>query len=142
MVFDAIQIMERIPHRFPMLLVDRVTSVNKEEGSIIGYKNVSMNEDFFNGHFPGNPIMPGVLIVEGMAQCLGVLIMDDLRDVTPFFASMDAIRFRTPVRPGDQLVYEVKIDKMKGPIVKASGVAKVDGKVVTEASFTCSMVKK
>ena len=107
----------------------------------VGLKNVTMNEEFFQGHFPGHPVMPGVLIVEGMAQCLGVLVMDAVTEkVIPYFAVIENVKFKAPVRPGDQLIYEVKIEKARGPIVKGSGVAKVDGKVVTEASFTFSMV--
>ncbi|MGL4393516.1 MAG: 3-hydroxyacyl-ACP dehydratase FabZ [Fusobacteriaceae bacterium] len=142
MVFDAVEIMKRIPHRFPILLVDRILEMDKENKTIKGYKNITMSEDVFNGHFPGHPIYPGVYIIEGMAQCLGVLIMDETRDVLPYFAAMEGIRFRKPVLPGDQLVYEVRIDKAKGSIVKGGGVAKVDGQVVAEVSFTCSMQKQ
>lgn len=141
MIFDTIQIMERIPHRYPFLLVDRIIEMSHEEKTIVGLKNVTMNEEFFQGHFPGHPVMPGVLIVEGMAQCLGVLVMDAVTEkVIPYFAAIESVKFKAPVRPGDQLIYEVKIEKARGPIVKGSGVAKVDGKVVTEASFTFSMV--
>lgn len=141
MIFDTIQIMERIPHRYPFLLVDRIIEMSHEEKTIVGLKNVTMNEEFFQGHFPGHPVMPGVLIVEGMAQCLGVLVMDAVTEkVIPYFAAIENVKFKAPVRPGDQLIYEVKIEKARGPIVKGSGVAKVDGKVVTEASFTFSMV--
>ncbi|MBP6322497.1 MAG: 3-hydroxyacyl-ACP dehydratase FabZ [Fusobacteriaceae bacterium] len=140
-MFDTIQIMERIPHRYPFLLVDRIIEMSHEEKTIVGLKNVTMNEEFFQGHFPGHPVMPGVLIVEGMAQCLGVLVMDAVTEkVIPYFAVIENVKFKAPVRPGDQLIYEVKIEKARGPIVKGSGVAKVDGKVVTEASFTFSMV--
>lgn len=141
MIFDTLQIMERIPHRYPFLLVDRIIEMSHEEKTIVGLKNVTMNEEFFQGHFPGHPVMPGVLIVEGMAQCLGVLVMDAVTEkVIPYFAAIENVKFKAPVRPGDQLIYEVKIEKARGPIVKGSGVAKVDGKVVTEASFTFSMV--
>lgn len=141
MIFDTIQIMERIPHRYPFLLVDRIIEMSHKEKTIVGLKNVTMNEEFFQGHFPGHPVMPGVLIVEGMAQCLGVLVMDAVTEkVIPYFAAIENVKFKAPVRPGDQLIYEVKIEKARGPIVKGSGVAKVDGKVVTEASFTFSMV--
>lgn len=140
-MLDIMEIMKRIPHRYPFLLVDRITEMNHEEKTIVGLKNVTMNEEFFQGHFPGHPIMPGVLIVEGMAQCLGVLVMDTITEKKiPYFAAIEGVKFKAPVRPGDQLIYEVKIEKAKGPIVKGSGVAKVDGKVVTEASFTFTMV--
>ncbi|MGL4954626.1 MAG: 3-hydroxyacyl-ACP dehydratase FabZ, partial [Cetobacterium sp.] len=99
-------------------------------------------EEFFNGHFPGHPIMPGVLIVEGMAQCLGVLILDDSGSKVPYFAAIEGVKFKAPVRPGDQLIYEVQVDKLRRNIVKATGVAKVDGKVVTEASFTFTIMDK
>lgn len=140
-MLDILEIMKRIPHRYPFLLVDRILELNAEEKKIVGLKNVTMNEDFFNGHFPGHPIMPGVLIVEGMAQCLGVLVMEGKTEkIIPYFAALEEVKFKAPVKPGDQLRYEVQIDKARGPIVKGSGVAKVDGKVVTEASFTFSMM--
>lgn len=141
-MLDVMEIMKRIPHRYPFLLVDRILEINSEEKSIRGIKNVTINEEFFNGHFPGHPIMPGVLIVEGLAQCLGVLVMEGQEGKVPYFAALENIKFKHPVRPGDQLVYEAKVDKLRGNIVKASGVAKVDGKVVTEASFTFSIANK
>ena len=139
---DVLQIMERIPHRYPFLLVDRITEVNKEEKTIRGIKNVTVNEQFFNGHFPRHPIMPGVLIVEGMAQCLGVLVMEDYPGKIPMFAGIESAKFKAPVVPGDQLVYETKIERLKMKIVKASGVAKVDGRVVCEATFTFCIADK
>lgn len=143
-MLDVLEIMKRIPHRYPFLLVDRVLDVNKEEGKIVGLKNVSINEEFFNGHFPGHPIMPGVLIVEGMAQCLGVLVMEGEEEGSkvPYFAAIENVKFKHPVRPGDQLIYEAQIEKVRRNIVKATGVAKVDGKVVTEASFTFTIMEK
>jgi len=141
-MLDVMQIMERIPHRYPFLLVDRIIEVNKEEKSIKGIKNVTINEDFFNGHFPGHPIMPGVLIVEGMAQCLGVLVMEDYPGKIPLFAGIESAKFKAPVRPGDQIVYETKIERIKMKIVKARGVAKVDGNVVCEATFTFCIADK
>lgn len=140
-MLDIIEIMKRIPHRYPFLLVDRIVEMDHQEKTIKGIKCVTMNEEFFQGHFPGHPIMPGVLIVEGMAQCLGVLVMDSVEEkAIPYFAAIENVKFKAPVKPGDQLVYEVKIDKARGAIVKGSGVAKVDGKIVTEASFTFTMV--
>ncbi|MGL4533965.1 MAG: 3-hydroxyacyl-ACP dehydratase FabZ [Fusobacteriaceae bacterium] len=141
-MLDTLEIMKRIPHRYPFLLVDRILEINVEERSIKGLKNVTINEQFFNGHFPGHPIMPGVLIVEGLAQCLGVLVMDGIENKVPYFAALENIKFKAPVKPGDQLVYEAKVDKQRGNIIKASGVAKVDGKIVTEASFTFSIADK
>lgn len=141
-MLDTLEIMKRIPHRYPFLLVDRILEINNEERSIVGIKNVTINEQFFNGHFPGHPIMPGVLIVEGLAQCLGVLVMEGVENKVPYFAALENIKFKAPVKPGDQLVYEAKVDKQRGHIIKASGVAKVDGKIVTEASFTFSIADK
>ncbi|WP_314347825.1 3-hydroxyacyl-ACP dehydratase FabZ [Fusobacterium massiliense] len=135
-MLDILEIMKRIPHRYPFLLVDRILEMNKEEQSIKGKKNVTMNEEFFNGHFPGHPIMPGVLIVEGMAQCLGVLVMEGVEGKVPYFAAIDNTKFKNPVRPGDTLIYDVKVDKIKRNFVKATGKAYVDDVVVAEASFT------
>ena len=141
-MLDVMEIMKRIPHRYPFLLVDRVLEMDKEAQKIRGLKNVTVNEEFFNGHFPGHPIMPGVLIVEGMAQCLGVLVLDDTEGKVPYFAAIENVKFKAPVRPGDQLIYELQVDKLRRNIVKATGVAKVDDKVVTEASFTFTIMEK
>lgn len=141
-MLDVMQIMERIPHRYPFLLVDKILEMDTEEQTIVGLKNVTVNEDFFNGHFPGHPIMPGVLIVEGLAQCLGVLVMEPNCGKVPYFAAIDDVKFKAPVRPGDQLIYEAKVVKMRRSIIKASGVAKVDGKIVAQASFTFSIMDK
>nr|WP_307775537.1 3-hydroxyacyl-ACP dehydratase FabZ [uncultured Cetobacterium sp.] len=141
-MLDVMEIMKRIPHRYPFLLVDRIIEMDKEAQKIIGLKNVTINEEFFQGHFPGHPIMPGVLIVEGMAQCLGVLVLDDAEGKVPYFAAIEGVKFKAPVRPGDQVIYEVQVDKLRRNIVKATGVAKVDGKVVTEASFTFTIMDK
>ncbi len=141
-MLNVMEIMKRIPHRYPFLLVDRILEQNKEEGIITGLKNVTINEEFFNGHFPEHPIMPGVLIVEGMAQCLGVLVMSEDEQKVPYFAAIEGVKFKAPVRPGDQLIYEGKIEKMRRNIVKAKAVAKVNGVVVTEASFTFSVMDK
>ncbi|MGL4977816.1 MAG: 3-hydroxyacyl-ACP dehydratase FabZ [Cetobacterium sp.] len=141
-MLDVMEIMKRIPHRYPFLLVDRILEMDVEGQKIRGLKNVTVNEEFFNGHFPGHPIMPGVLIVEGMAQCLGVLILDDTGSKVPYFAAIEGVKFKAPVKPGDQLIYEVQVDKLRRNIVKATGVAKVDGKVVTEASFTFTIMDK
>lgn len=141
-MLNTLEIMKRIPHRYPFLLVDRILEMDKENQKIVGIKNVTINEEFFNGHFPGHPIMPGVLIVEGMAQCLGVLVLDETEGKVPYFAAIDSVKFKAPVRPGDQIVYEVGVDKIRRNIVKATGVAKVDGKVVTEAAFTFTIMEK
>lgn len=141
-MYNVLEIMERIPHRYPFLLVDRILELNKEEQSIKGKKNVTINEEFFNGHFPNHPIMPGVLIVEGMAQCLGVLVLEGIEGKIPYFAAVESAKFKLPVRPGDTLIYNVKVDKIKRNIVKAAGVAMVDDKIVAEASFTFAITDK
>lgn len=138
---DIQEIMEVLPHRYPFLLVDRV--LEKETGKrIVAIKNVTMNEPHFQGHFPGFPIMPGVLIVEAMAQVAGLMVMEKGSDSLPMFASIDNVKFKTPVRPGDQLRFEVEVVKIKGSFVRTAGKATVDGKVVAEAEFMCSIVKK
>lgn len=145
-MLDTLEIMKRIPHRYPFLLVDRILEINLEEKKVIGIKNVTINEEFFNGHFPGHPIVPGVMIVEGLAQALGVLVFEQYgetgKDMVPYFAAFESVKFKLPVRPGDQIVYEAKIIKQRRNIIKAEGVAKVDGKIVTEAKFTFSIVEK
>ena len=135
-MLDILEIMKRIPHRYPFLLVDRILEMDRENQTIIGKKNVTMNEEFFNGHFPGHPVMPGVLVIEGMAQCLGVLVMESALGKVPYFAAIENTKFRNPVRPGDTLIYDVKVDKVKRNFVKASGKTYVDDAVVAEASFT------
>ena len=141
-MLDIMEIMKRIPHRYPFLLVDRILEVNKEEQTIKGLKNVTINEEFFQGHFPGHPIMPGVLIVEGMAQCLGVLVMDGIEGKVPYFVGVEKAKFKIPVRPGDQVVYEVGVEKIKRNFVKAQGKAYIDGKVAAEANFTFCIMDK
>lgn len=141
-MLDILQIMERIPHRYPFLLVDRILEMDIEKQRVVGRKNVTMNEEFFQGHFPGHPIMPGVLIVEGMAQCLGVLVMEGQVNKVPYFAAIDGVKFKQPVKPGDTITYEVQVEKIRRNIVKASGIAFVDGVKVTEASFTFCIADK
>lgn len=141
-MLDIMEIMERIPHRYPFLLVDKITEMEPQK-RVVGYKNVTINEDFFNGHFPGHPIMPGVLIVEGMAQALGTLVMEPNSGKAPYFMAIDNVKFRKPVVPGDKLVYDVVVDKIKGgKILKASGKALVDGVVAAQASFMFSIMDK
>ena len=123
-MLDILEIMKRIPHRYPFLLVDRILEMDRENQTIKGKKNVTMNEEFFNGHFPGHPVMPGVLVME---SALGKV---------PYFAAIENTKFRNPVRPGDTLIYDVKVDKVKRNFVKASGKVYVDDAVVAEASFT------
>jgi 3-hydroxyacyl-[acyl-carrier-protein] dehydratase len=137
-VVDIMQIRELLPHRYPFLLVDRI--VEMEEDRVVGIKNVTVNEPFFNGHFPDFPVMPGVLIVEAMAQTAGVLVLSyvpDRKSKTILLAGVENARFRKPVRPGDQLRMEMKILKRKATLAKMSGVATVDGVPVAEAEMLC-----
>jgi UDP-3-O-[3-hydroxymyristoyl] N-acetylglucosamine deacetylase / 3-hydroxyacyl-[acyl-carrier-protein] dehydratase len=131
------EIMKVLPHRYPFLLVDKVVEI--EEGKrIVGIKNVTINEPFFQGHFPGHPIMPGVLIIEGMAQVGGMLLMgtvDDPESKVVYFMSLDNVKFRRPVKPGDQLRCELELVQVRGMVCKMRGVATVDGTVVAEADM-------
>lgn len=137
---DINQIMEMIPHRYPFLLVDRITECVPGK-YVKGYKNLTMNESFFQGHYPGNPIMPGVLQLEAMAQCSAPLLLtlDGYKGKTPLFASMDNVRFKNSVRPGDRFDMEVELLKLKGPIGKSHAVGYVNGEVVVEADMTVFM---
>ena len=135
---DIKEIVRLLPHRYPFLLVDRIIEGEKRK-SMVGLKKVSMNEFFFQGHFPSEPIMPGVLILEGMAQVGGILAFYSIPEMVGekliYFAGIDKVRFRRPVVPGDQLIYEMVVLKQKGKIWKMGGQAKVDNKVVAEAQF-------
>lgn len=140
---DILEIMRYIPHRYPFLLVDRV--IENTENKIIGIKNVTINESFFQGHFPGDPIMPGVLIVEGMAQCGGILVLknrEDRNEISPYFAAIDKVKFKRPVRPGDQLKYVVEITVNKPSICKMKGEAFVNDELACEAEMTAVVVKR
>lgn len=134
---DIQAIMGLLPHRYPILLVDRVLDYEPKQW-IRGLKNITFNEQIFQGHFPKRPVFPGVMIVEAMAQCGGCLVMQEFEDLSKkviYFMSMDAVKFRKPVVPGDQLVMEVKILSFKGRICKLRGEAFVDGQKVAEAEF-------
>jgi len=135
------EIMQHIPHRYPFLLVDRVTK-HVQGKHIEGYKNITMNEPFFNGHFPGRPIMPGVLQLEAMAQLGGVLLshLPNCEGKLAVFAGIDNVRFRRMVVPGDRLEMRCELTKLRYPIGKASCVASVDGETAVEAELMFSMV--
>jgi UDP-3-O-[3-hydroxymyristoyl] N-acetylglucosamine deacetylase/3-hydroxyacyl-[acyl-carrier-protein] dehydratase len=136
-VIEIEEIMKVLPHRYPFLLVDRILEI--EDGKrIVGVKNVTINEPFFHGHFPGHPIMPGVLIVEAMAQVGGMLLMGsvpDPQDKVVYFTSLNNVKWRRPVKPGDQLRFELELLQVRGMMCKMSGVAKVDGQIVCEAEM-------
>ena len=134
---DVTEILNILPHRYPMLLVDRVLEIEPGQ-RIVGLKNVSANEPFFAGHFPGRPVMPGVLIIEALAQCGGVLLMSGLQnpeDKVIYFLSVDGVKFRRPVIPGDQLILELDLVQGRSRRGKLKGVARVDGRVAAEATI-------
>jgi beta-hydroxyacyl-ACP dehydratase FabZ len=138
------EIMKLLPHRYPMLLVDRILEIDPGK-RIVGLKNVSANEQFFQGHFPGAPVMPGVLIVEAMAQCCAVLFLRDLpdRDKKLFlFGGIDKARFRKPVIPGDQLIIECEVLQRRAGTVRMKGTAKVGDAVVAEAEMLSVMTDR
>ena len=139
---DINTIQKILPHRYPFLMVDRIIEISEKR--IVGIKNVTINEPFFQGHFPGHPIMPGVLIIEAMAQVggVGALCMKENAGKLAYFASIDNVRFRKPVVPGDVLIIEVEFLKLKMGVMKSRAVAKVDGQIVTEAEFMCAFIEQ
>ncbi len=149
MLMDVMDIQKILPHRYPFLLVDRVIELNPKE-SIVAYKNVSISEPVFEGHFPGHPIYPGVMILEGMAQAGGILAFKSMDDVTEeeiankvvYFMSIDKAKFRSPVKPGDKLEYKISVIKNKGAIWLLKGEAYVDGKLTSEAELKAMIVDK
>ena len=138
------EIMALLPHRYPFLLIDRVVEVERKK-RIVAIKNVTINEPFFQGHFPGYPIMPGVLVVEAMAQAGGVLVLLDLPDPGDklmLFTGVDGAKFRQPITPGDQLRIEVTILQLRSRAVRLEGKAYVDGKLACEATLSCGLVAR
>jgi len=143
-VLEIDRIMEYLPHRYPFLLVDRVMEFEPER-RILALKNVTINEPFFEGHFPGHAIMPGVLIVEGMAQAGGLLLMDRLEKPSSkvvYFMALDDVRFRRPVRPGDTIEFDVELVQFRKNVFRMRGVSRVDGKVVAEGSMMAQLVDR
>lgn len=149
MLYNVIDIQNILPHRYPFLLVDRIMTL--DEGKYIeGYKNVSISEPVFQGHFPDHPIYPGVMIIEGMAQAGGVLAFKSMgeedqknaEDKVVYFMSIDKAKFRAPVTPGDQLVYKIDVIKNKGAVWQLDAKAYVDDKVVAQAELKAMIVDK
>jgi 3-hydroxyacyl-[acyl-carrier-protein] dehydratase len=144
-MMDMLEIQKLLPHRYPFLLVDRVVSIEAGK-SLRAYKNVSVNEPFFNGHFPGHPVMPGVLVLEALAQASAILAYRttgfDPADKVTYLMAIDAAKFRRPTVPGDRLDLEVEVLRFKGAILKTRGVAKVDGQVVAEGEFLATVVDR
>jgi 3-hydroxyacyl-[acyl-carrier-protein] dehydratase len=140
-VLDILAIMQRLPHRYPFLLIDRIVRFVPGE-EIVALKNVTMNEPFFQGHFPAKPVMPGVLIIEALAQAGGILAAEirgpEKQGEIIYFMGMDAVRFRKPVVPGDQLMLEARVLKMRSRVAKMAGRALVDGQLVAEAELMAS----
>jgi 3-hydroxyacyl-[acyl-carrier-protein] dehydratase len=146
---DVMEIQKIIPHRYPFLLLDRVTDIVKNE-TLVGFKNVTIGDNVFQGHFPGHPIYPGVMILEGMAQAGGILAFKSMDDMTEeeaankvvYFMSIDNAKFRNPVRPGDRLEYRISVIKRKGSIWMLDGKAYVDDVLVSQAELKAMIVDK
>lgn len=140
---DVMKIMEVLPHRYPFLLIDRILELDLENLKVVAIKNVTYNEPFFVGHFPNNPVMPGVLIIEAMAQVGAYMMLKkaQIENGTVLFASIEEAKFRKPVVPGDQIVFEVEGINIKKSMGKIKGVAKVDGQVVCEATLMAAVRK-
>lgn len=144
MTFDIQEIMNLLPHRYPFLLIDRVIEFERAR-RLVAIKNVTINEPFFQGHFPGYPIMPGVLVVEAMAQAGGILMMAEIPDPHSklvVFTGIERAKFRRPVTPGDQIRFEIEALSMRSRAGRMGGKALVDGKVACEATLTCQIVPR
>ncbi|MDT8368336.1 MAG: 3-hydroxyacyl-ACP dehydratase FabZ [Longimicrobiales bacterium] len=136
--------MAHLPHRYPMLLVDRIIEFEREK-RIVGLKNVTINEPFFQGHYPGHPIMPGVLIIEAMAQVGGLLLMDAVEnpeEKVVYFMSLDNVKWRRPVIPGDQILFEVELVRFRRGVCRMRGVGRVDGEVAAEAELMARVMDR
>jgi len=143
-ILEIREIMDRIPHRYPFLLVDRVIELVPRQ-RVVAIKNVTMNEPFFQGHFPGAPVMPGVLIIEALAQAGAVLLLSDIPDRAGklvYFTGIDAARFRRPVVPGDQIRLTMDVLKLRARTCKMRGVAEVGGELVAEAEIMSALVER
>jgi 3-hydroxyacyl-[acyl-carrier-protein] dehydratase len=143
-MMDITEIQKLLPHRYPFLLVDRVIEIEPEK-KLVGFKNVTANEQFFNGHFPGHPVMPGVLILEALAQACALLAYKSVgisqKDFVVYLMAIDGAKFRKPVVPGDRLTLTAEVIRHKASVWKQRGVATVDGQVVAEAEFLATVVK-
>lgn len=147
-MMNVVEIQKILPHRYPFLLIDRVTQIDDNQ-KLVGFKNVTIGEQVFQGHFPGHPIYPGVMILEGMAQAGGILAFKSMNmteaqaaEKVVYFMSIDKAKFRSPVRPGDRLEYEITVIKNKGAIWVLQGKAFVDGNLVSEAELKAMVVDK
>lgn len=140
---DINRVMELLPHRYPMLMIDRIIKMDGDR-SAVGIKNVTINDPFFQGHFPGHPVMPGVLIIEAMAQTAGALVINsmgtDASKLLVYFMTIEKARFRKPVVPGDRLEIHVSKLQNRGPVWKFSGEAKVDGVLMAEATYSAMII--
>jgi len=143
-LFNIQEILEFLPHRYPMLLVDRILEVSEDMKTCRGLKNVTINEPFFQGHYPGLPIMPGVLIIESMAQVGAALLLCQpaLRGSTPLIGAIDDVKFKRPVVPGDQLIIDVEILWVRGSIGKMQGTGSVDGELAASMMMTFKLLPK
>jgi 3-hydroxyacyl-[acyl-carrier-protein] dehydratase len=144
MILDVVEIQKLLPHRYPFLMVDAIVEVERLK-RIVGIKNVSINEYYFQGHFPGKPVMPGVLILEAVAQTGGLLLLLDVPDRENkllYFVAVDGARFRRPVVPGDQLRIEVKVLNWRGDFCKLEGKATVNGQLAAEGTVMCKMIDR